>query len=493
MTTPGSRGRRVSRERRDQARERALGPGAGDALGLPSTTSKAKPYALLRVTAAKLRTHLGTRPTSTRCRAAACPRTLLTATGGGTAFKVTLTGEAEAPAGDPVGTGGGDDPRAPRTRASLLHHRRERHPLPAVGAHVLGPRRAPRGRSSFRSWRQRRPGSSRGCVAASRATVAGSSRARPTAQSTSTRPISRPGPSRGQLKARPRTRAELAVQLTGAEANNTGDPDGIGTATVRILRAAGVGLLPVDGAEHPPAHGQGASTAARPASTEALSSSSSLRGRLGRPPAAHRSRTDADRRDPREPGGVLRQRAYDGAQAARSGPSSADERGGAAGLPGRPVVRTGRRRPLRRRRGGRGRSPSARARAAFAAGTRAGGGTARRRPRSCPAPRRARPRVSRGRRGHRRSAPPGRCSSSRSVRSRPSSTSCSSSASRATGIVTAPWCRTSATSRTRRRIRFATRGVPRDRLEISSAAAGSISTPRIRALRRTIVASSSRS
>jgi len=35
----------------------------------------------------------------------ACPRTILSATGGGTALNVTLTGDAETPSGDPVGTG----------------------------------------------------------------------------------------------------------------------------------------------------------------------------------------------------------------------------------------------------------------------------------------------------------------------------------------------------------------------------------------------------
>ena len=74
-----------------------------------------------------------------------------------------------------------------------------------------------------------------------------------------------------------------------------------------------------------------------------------------------------------------------------------------------------------------------------------------------------------------------RRSSSRSVRSRPSSsTSSSSSASSAISGVIAPAWRTSATSRTRRRIRFATRGVPRERRAISSAASSAISTPRIR-------------
>ena len=81
--------------------------------------------------------------------------------------------------------------------------------------------------------------------------------------------------------------------------------------------------------------------------------------------------------------------------------------------------------------------------------------------------------------------------SSRSTRSRPtSSTSSSSRASRATSSVTTPAWRTSATSRTRRRIRLAMRGVPRERLAISSAASSSISTPRMPAERTTIDASS---
>ena len=78
------------------------------------------------------------------------------------------------------------------------------------------------------------------------------------------------------------------------------------------------------------------------------------------------------------------------------------------------------------------------------------------------------------------------------MRSRPcSSTSSSSSASCAISGVTTPSCRTSATSRTRRRIRFATRGVPRERRAISSAASSAISTARIRAERRTMRVSSS--
>ncbi len=72
-------------------------------------------------------------------------------------------------------------------------------------------------------------------------------------------------------------------------------------------------------------------------------------------------------------------------------------------------------------------------------------------------------------------------------RSRAASTSSSSSASWHTAAVMRPSARTCAKSRTRRSSRLAMRGVPRDRRAISSAAAGAISTPRIRADRATIV------
>jgi hypothetical protein len=63
------------------------------------TSSTAKPYVKLR-TAAKLA------PADVfPVPAGGCPKTVLTAAAGGTAFQVFLTGEAESPAGDPVATG----------------------------------------------------------------------------------------------------------------------------------------------------------------------------------------------------------------------------------------------------------------------------------------------------------------------------------------------------------------------------------------------------
>jgi CHRD domain len=68
------------------------------------TASKKKPYVKLRVPASQLKAHVN-HPADIIPAPRACPTTLLTARSGGLAFQVALTGETEAPAGDPVGTG----------------------------------------------------------------------------------------------------------------------------------------------------------------------------------------------------------------------------------------------------------------------------------------------------------------------------------------------------------------------------------------------------
>lgn len=69
------------------------------------TSSVKTPYVKLRVSAKQLHGHLKHAADIIPAPKGACPRTALTATSGGRAFAVALTGEAESPAGDPVGTG----------------------------------------------------------------------------------------------------------------------------------------------------------------------------------------------------------------------------------------------------------------------------------------------------------------------------------------------------------------------------------------------------
>jgi hypothetical protein len=95
----------------------ALGLAAGAALSTASartdgtqtichrTTSTKTPYVKLRVSAKVLKAHLKHPADIIPAPRGGCPHTLLTPSSGGRAFKVALTGEAESPAADPVGTG----------------------------------------------------------------------------------------------------------------------------------------------------------------------------------------------------------------------------------------------------------------------------------------------------------------------------------------------------------------------------------------------------
>jgi hypothetical protein len=66
--------------------------------------SAANPYRLMTVSAAQLRTHQKHPADIIPAPRAGCPKTLLS-TNGGTAFNITMTGDVESPAGDPVATG----------------------------------------------------------------------------------------------------------------------------------------------------------------------------------------------------------------------------------------------------------------------------------------------------------------------------------------------------------------------------------------------------
>ena len=68
------------------------------------TGSATRPYVKVRVSAKQLRAHTNHPADIIPAPAGACPKTLL-AVNGGTAFNITMTGNVESPAGDPVATG----------------------------------------------------------------------------------------------------------------------------------------------------------------------------------------------------------------------------------------------------------------------------------------------------------------------------------------------------------------------------------------------------
>jgi CHRD domain len=69
------------------------------------TSSAKNPYVKLRVSARQATAHLKHAADIIPAPPGGCPRSLLSAAAGGRAFPIALTGEAESPAGDPVGTG----------------------------------------------------------------------------------------------------------------------------------------------------------------------------------------------------------------------------------------------------------------------------------------------------------------------------------------------------------------------------------------------------
>ncbi len=209
------------------------------------TSSSTRPYVKLRVNARQQRTHLRHAADIFPAPRGACPRTVLTATRGGTAIAVAMTGEAEAPsAGEPVGTGTASI-RVRRGQGQLCYTMQVRNiTLPAAAAHI---HRAGTGEAGPIVVPLRAPnasGAASGCTAVARALVAqilGNRQGYYVNVHTTDFPG---GAVRGQLSGTSQNAFGWieTVQLTGAaECNaagacNLGDADGTGTATIRLIR-----------------------------------------------------------------------------------------------------------------------------------------------------------------------------------------------------------------------------------------------------------------
>jgi CHRD domain len=205
------------------------------------TSSAARPYVKIRVTAAQMRAHQRHAADIIPAPAGACPRTRLTANGGGRALASVLVGETESPAGDPVATG----TATIRLRAGqgqvCFRIEVENLSEPAAAAHI---HRGAAGVVGGIVVGLRAPGAngeSSGCVTAARALVPQILRS-PSGFYVNVHTASFPGGAvRGQLGG---TQADAGTSfsrpLTGAEECNAagtcnlGDPDGSGTAVVRL-------------------------------------------------------------------------------------------------------------------------------------------------------------------------------------------------------------------------------------------------------------------
>ena len=219
------------------------------------TSSARRPYVKLRVTARQRTAHLGNHPdagsddrrciveiTAAIAGGGACPRTILSPTSAGTALRIFMTGEADVPAGDPVGTGEATI-RLRRGQGQICYSLEVQNiTLPSVGAHI---HHGGAGESGPIVVPLRQPGAngqSSGCATVSRAIVS-QILANRSDYYVNVHTTDFPGGAvRGQLTGT--TEADLGrtmtVTLNGAsECNaagtcNLGDADGAGTTVFRF-------------------------------------------------------------------------------------------------------------------------------------------------------------------------------------------------------------------------------------------------------------------
>jgi hypothetical protein len=199
-------------------------------------TSKKTPYVKLRVSAKQLQAHSRHAADIIPAPAGGCPRTVLTPSSGGRAFQVALTGEAEKPAGDPVGTG----TATVRLRAGQGQacYRLAANALPAaVAAHI---HRGDAGSSGAVVVPLRTPnaaGRSSGCATASRTlvkTILGD----PGSYYVNVHTGEFPGGAvRGQLTG---TSTASFGRIIKLDLKGTSEPNAKGTAALRIRKSAGL-------------------------------------------------------------------------------------------------------------------------------------------------------------------------------------------------------------------------------------------------------------
>lgn len=211
------------------------------------TSSATRPYVKLRVTARQRSAHLRHAADIIPAPRGACPRTVLSATAGGTAFSIAMTGEAETPSGEPAGTGTATV-RVRRNQGQVCYSIQAQNlTLPAAASHIHRGAAGANGPVVVTFRPPNASGASSGCASASRALVA-QLLANAAGYYVNVHTTEFPGGAvRGQLEGTSEDSFGwiTTVQLNGANECNTsgtcnlGDPDGTGTAAIRIRRDVG--------------------------------------------------------------------------------------------------------------------------------------------------------------------------------------------------------------------------------------------------------------
>jgi hypothetical protein len=199
------------------------------------TASKAKPYAMLRLSAKQLKAHAAHAADIIPAPRGGCPRSVLTATTGGTAFNISLTGEADTPAGDPVATGT-STVRLRAGQGQVCYQLGATNLPAAVAAHIHRGASGTAGPVVIPLTTPNAAGKSSGCAAAARPLVASILKA-PASFYVNVHTAEFPaGAIRGQLVG---TSPDANGWIVAIDLKGTSEPNAKGTAVVRIRKDAG--------------------------------------------------------------------------------------------------------------------------------------------------------------------------------------------------------------------------------------------------------------
>jgi hypothetical protein len=200
------------------------------------TKSKTNPYVRLRVSAATLRAHLRHAADIIPAPRRGCPRTILSASSGGRAFEIALTGEAESPAGDPVATGTATV-RLRAGQGQVCYRLAVRDLPPAVAAHIDQGRAGASGNVVVPLKTPNAAGASSGCASAARTLVQSILRS-PAGFYVNVHTGQFPnGAVRGQLTG---TSTAAFGTILRLDLKGTSEPNAKGTAVLRIRKADGL-------------------------------------------------------------------------------------------------------------------------------------------------------------------------------------------------------------------------------------------------------------
>jgi hypothetical protein len=200
------------------------------------TASKTRPYVKLRLSAKQLAAHAKHAADIIPAPSGGCPGALLTATSGGRAFSVALTGEAESPAADPVATGEATV-RLRAGQGQVCYQLEATNLPPAAAAHIHKGSAGSSGNVVVPLKTPDAAGKSSGCATAAR-TLVKAILAAPGSYYVNVHTAEFPnGAIRGQLTG---TSDDSLGKSFTLDLKGTSEPNAKGSAALRIRKDAGV-------------------------------------------------------------------------------------------------------------------------------------------------------------------------------------------------------------------------------------------------------------